>query len=146
MIGILAPLAIGSPLSSTMRVEGNVSGAALEHTAPAEGAPPMEVSRHAIGNALSITICDTSSSIRNWSPYVNTIFQQLVAKRAEGNLSPEERKKLDRLRAARDRLAASIPADQVLRDFKTRQLRREALAAMQKYADFIEKSASNKKA
>lgn len=143
MISAIAPEAVGSPMSTHVRMS-DVSILAIAPAASAEASPPMQENNGAVGSEATVTL-RKASSINKWSPYTETIFQQLVAKRAEGRLTPEDHERIAKLRDERERLASPVPAEQVLRDFKARQLRREALEAMRKYADFLEKSARKTK-
>jgi hypothetical protein len=98
------------------------------------------------------TVSDGSFALRKvqeitrWSPYVESQFQEYVARRADGNASSQDLARLNYLRKARQRLKNPLKADQILIDFRARELRKQALEAVQAYAQFIQGSSSKSKA
>jgi len=75
-----------------------------------------------------------------WSPYLEAVFQDLVARRATGRLTANDRASLNRHRSERQRLKNPLPAEQILYDFKARELRQKAIDALKQYVDFIKAS------
>lgn len=111
----------------------------------AEGASPPNLGIMANANTSTI---DLTHSLRyfRWSPYLETVFQKLVERRASGKITPEESVKLNRLRTERQRLKNPLSSDVILRDFKSQQLRRKALEALKEYVDFLETPSRSTKA
>ena len=99
----------------------------------------------ATGNQAKITHHE-EHHLAAWSPYVESLFQGLVANRAHRTITPEGSRKLAWLRSERERLGSTLPAEQVLRDFKAGELRRKATRALFEYAEFIKNPADNSKA
>lgn len=93
-----------------------------------------------IGTAETLTFEETTHLVR-WSPYVESLFQELVGKRATRTISKVETKKLTWLRSERERLHSTLPANQILRDFKAGELRRKALGALSEYAQYLKETA-----
>lgn len=84
--------------------------------------------------------------LTRWSPYLETVFQDLVSKRAAGELTSADKVRLARIRSERQRLKNPISSELILWDYKAQQLRTKALETLREYVEFIEAPPSGSKA
>jgi len=131
--GSASPTLARPPADEIIAVSMTTAGADAIGTSP----PSLSQSVHASRSGISL---EQAQRFVKWSPYLETVFQQLVSKRALGTLNDDDRAKLGRFRSERRRLKNPLPADQLLRDFKARDLRRKALDALTEYVDFLQET------
>jgi hypothetical protein len=137
MISCLLPDGASSPFAIHELARNVTAAAAVEHSARVEGtAPPVQL-LPAEGINFPHVFVPPRHLVR-WSHYTEDRFQRLIVRRGDGVITAEERANLDWLRSERQRLKNPLPAEQLLRDFQARELRNQAVAALQRYVDFIE--------
>jgi hypothetical protein len=137
MISCVLPDGAAPPFAIRELVRTITAAAAFEHSAPAEGAAPPTRMHPAEGMKTPHSFV-APRHVARWNHYTEALFQRLVMRRGEGVITVQERAKLDWLRSERQRLKNPLPADQLLRDFRGRELRNLAIEALRRYVDFIE--------
>ena len=118
--------------------EEQVSSAQITFTKSVAGASPVpKVSVAGVQSSTFTYTVTKDNLVVRWSPYLESQFQELVALRAAKKASPQDMERLGRIRSLRQRFKNPIDAAQLLRDFKARELRKQALEAVSAYALFV---------
>jgi len=102
----------------------------------ASGSPPALIRSKVSSSRVKYTVGGSETIVR-WSSYLESEFQRLVALRAERKATPSDMARLTRFRKCRQQFKNPISADQILRDFRARELRTKALDAVQAYVLFV---------
>jgi hypothetical protein len=132
-------------IAETLLVRNDYAIVTSAEISSAQGASPVSLALAASTNISTIDFTD-SLKYSKWSPYLETVFQDLVERRANGKITPEEKIKLSRIRMERQRLKNPLSSKVMLRDFKSQQLRRKALEALKEYVEFLETTSRSAKA
>lgn len=128
-----------SPFQPSAEDQANATQITFVQSSAGAGHPPNIAMHGAQGSGIVYEV-PKELLITRWSPYLESEFQRLVALRADGKLSTGTRARLGRIRKLRQRLKNPIEASQLLRDFKSSELRKQALVAVQAYAFFVKNS------
>lgn len=73
-----------------------------------------------------------------WNSEMQTSFHALAVKEALGNISPEEKSRLDELAATRRNLKNPRTGDEVLWEYQQRRLTNDLLNSLKRYVEFHE--------
>ena len=129
----------GSAVHSTAMSHSVSAPNAFIKSGSTAGSPPL-VRFGDVQSSTSSYSLNKDEEVAKWSPYTESLFQGLVALRADKKATAMDLARLEKFRKIRQRLKNPIGADFILREFKAHELRKQALCAVQAYALFVENS------
>ena len=124
--------------TSSIAISGFVAEMSGEFAAPkVVSAPPPTVGGNE-GDQVRTSHRVTIERVETWSHSKEGTFSRLAAAKALGKASSSQLTELERLRAIRRRMKNPMSADEVIFQYRRREMESRLLADLQRYVEFLE--------